>query len=276
MAPKSLVSTDWIAENIDDPNICLIEIDRDGVSAYQSGHIPGALGWHWKSSLWDPLERQFPTSEDFAERLGAAGIGNETIVVFYGEPVQFGTYAWWVFKNMGHDDVRILDGGGVKWREEGRPISKSVPRVQRTEYRPSVRNDSIKVGRDDVLRQLEASDCRILDHRSVEEYLGERVAPLDMHDSGAERHGRIPGALSIPFDTLLNENTTFKSPDHLRQITSAKTSGFDQKIISYCRLSHRASLACFAMTEILDYSNVSVYDGSWTEWGSMVGVPIER
>lgn len=274
--PNSLVDTDWVAENIENPNVRLIEIDRDGVDAYQKGHIPGALGWHWKSSLWDPLERQFPSSKEFAKRLGVAGIGNDTTVVFYGDPVQFGTYAWWVFKYMGHKDVRILDGGLVRWREEGRPISQAIPTFEKSDYQPGERNESIKVGRDDVLRQLESGNCRLLDHRSAEEYSGERVAPLDMPDVGAERHGRIPGALSIPYGTLLNEDTTFKSPEQLRQIFSAQTSDVDQEIISYCRLSHRASLACFAMTEILDYTNVRVYDGSWTEWGSMVGVPIER
>lgn len=273
---KSLVDTNWIAEHINDPRVRLIEIDWDGLTAYESGHIPGALGWYWKSALWDPFERQFPTSEDFAQRLGDAGIGNDTTVVFYGAPVQFGTYAWWVFKYMGHDDVRILDGGGVKWRQEGRPITTSVPDVEKVDYRPGKRNERIRAGRQDVLRELGANGCRLLDHRSVEEYAGERVGLPGKPDVGAERYGRIPGAASLPFDMLLNENTSFKTPDQLQKILSAQTSTVDQPVISYCRLSHRATLASFAMTEILDYTNVRVYDGSWTEWGSLVGVPIER
>ena len=273
---KSLVDTDWVAQNIDNPGVRLIEIDWDGLAAYNAGHIPGALGWHWKSALWDPFERQFPSEEDFAHRLGEAGISNDTTVVFYGAPVQFGTYAWWVFKYMGHEDVRMLDGGGVRWRREGRPVVEAVPRVERTRYVTRPGNPHTRAGRRDVLRALEREGVCLLDHRSVEEYAGERVGLPGKPDVGAERHGRIPGARSVPFDSLLNADTTFRSQRQLREIMAAHAPAPDTPVISYCRLAHRATLASFAMTEILGYTDVRVYDGSWTEWGSLVGVPIER
>ena len=273
---KSLVDTDWIAGNFDNPKVQLIEIDWDGLAAYDSGHIPGALGWHWKSALWDPFERQFPHREEFARRLGEAGIANDSTVVFYGEPVQFGTYAWWVFKYMGHDDVRILDGGGEKWRQEGRPVVKAVPEVKTASYLPGKGRPHIRAGRGDVLNAIGEADTCLLDHRSVEEYSGKRVGLPGKPDVGAERYGRIPGAKSIPFDRLLNEDTTFRSEREIRGIFSAHVPEVDRPVICYCRLAHRATLASFAMTEILGYTDVRVYDGSWTEWGNLVGVPIER
>ena len=273
---SSLVDTHWMVENMDDPGVCLIEIDWDGLVAYQEGHIPGALGWHWKTMLWDPLERQFPDENLFAERLAAAGISNETTVVFYGQPVQFGTYAWWVFKYLGHEDVRILDGGAVKWRQEGRPMERNAPQITRSTYVPKQANPHIRAGRRDVMRAVEEGNVCLLDHRSGEEFSGARVGLPGKPDVGAERYGRIPGARHVPFDSLLHQDTTFRSESEIREILSAHAPAVDTPIISYCRLSHRATLASFAMTEILGYTDVRVYDGSWTEWGSLVGVPIER
>lgn len=271
-----LVDIDWVAGHINDPNVRLIEIDWDGLDAYKSGHIPGAIGWNWKVALWDPLERQFPSIEEFCSRMSAAGIGPETTVVFYGVPVQFGTYAWWVLKYFGHADVRMLDGGQVKWELEGRPTSTEVPEFSPVDYKLAERDDTIRAGREMVLQKLGNPDCTILDHRSEEEYSGARVGLPGKPDTGAERAGRIPGALHLPYDALLNDDTTFKSEDELRAIVSAYVPDNTQSVISYCRLAHRATLASFAMTELLGYTNVRVYDGSWTEWGSIVGVPIEK
>lgn len=273
---NSLVSTDWLAERLTDPSIRVVEIDWEGLDAYRDGHIPGAVGWNWKESLWDPFERQFPSGEDFARRLGEAGISREKTVIIYGAPVQFGTYAWWVFKMMGHPDVRILDGGQVKWEAEGRPTQREVPSPTPLDYVPGAPDWRIRAGRDDVLDAIGDPNVLILDHRSHEEYSGQRVGVPGKPDVGAERYGRIPGARHLPFETLLNEDTSFKSPGELREIVAALVNDPDQAVISYCRLSHRATLASFAMTEILGYRNVRVYDGSWTEWGSMVGMPIER
>ncbi|EEE43779.1 sulfurtransferase [Roseibium alexandrii] len=272
----ALVETDWLAEHTADPNVCVIEIDWDGLTDYEAGHIPGCLGWHWKSILWDPFEREFPTDKEWAQRLGDAGISQDTTVVLYGAPVQFGTYAWWVFKLFGHTDVRILNGGKVKWVNEGRPLSTDMPIGTPVAYGSPKRNESARVGRQKVLESIDNPNCVILDHRSGEEYLGQRVGLPGKPDVGAERYGRIPGARHVPFDALINEDTSFKSADELQKIIGTHVTSKDMPVISYCRLAHRATLASFAMTELLGYSNVRVYDGSWTEWGSMVGVPIER
>lgn len=272
----SLVDTNWIAEHIDGPKVCLIEIDWDGLTDYEAGHIPGAIGWHWKSALWDPFVREFPTDDEFAARLGAAGISPDTTVVFYGAPVQFGTYAWWVFKLFGHKDVRILDGGKVKWQREGRPLVTDVRATHSVPYTTAAKAQAMRAGRDQVLQAIHSQETVVLDHRSYEEFSGQRVGLPGKPDVGAERYGRIPGAHHVPFDSLLNEDTTFKEPSALQEIVGRYVETPNTAVISYCRLAHRATLASFAMTELLGFENVRVYDGSWTEWGSMVGMPIER
>lgn len=272
----TLIDTNWIADRIESPNVCLIEIDWDGLSDYEAGHIPGALGWNWKSALWDPFQREFPTREGYAARLGNAGISADTTVVFYGAPVQFGTYAWWVFRLFGHADVRILDGGKVKWQNEGRALTREVPVVKPACYVPLQEARDIRASRDAVLKAIADKHAILLDHRSAEEYAGERVGLPGKPDVGAERYGRIPGARHLPFDSLLNADTTFKPVNKIRELVQEHVPQSDYAVISYCRLAHRATLASFAMTELLGYENVRVYDGSWTEWGNMVGVPIER
>ncbi|MES0811107.1 sulfurtransferase [Roseibium sp. SCPC15] len=272
----SLVNCDWVARHASDPKVRLIEINWDGLDDYEAAHVPGALGWNWKEALWDPLERNFPTEHDFAARLGDAGISADTTVVFYGAPVQFGTYAWWVFKLFGHADVRMLDGGKVRWQREGRAVTRDIPRVEATSYTIGLGAGHIRAGREEVRKANSETGTVILDHRSLEEYCGERVGLPGKPDVGAERYGRVPGARHVPFDSLLNDDTTFKSPEEIREIVSKFVTSPRQKVISYCRLAHRATLASFAMTELLGFENVRVYDGSWTEWGSMVGMPIER
>lgn len=273
---NSLVDTNWLAEHLSDPDLRIVEVDWDGRADYQQGHLPGAVGWNWKTALWDPFERQFPTDVEFAARLGAAGIARMTTVVIYGVPVQFGTYAWWVLKLFGHPDVRILDGGKEKWRREGRPLEIGEPEFPVVEYGTPERKHDLRAGRADVLASIDDPDTVILDHRSHEEYSGQRVGLPGKPDVGAERYGRIPSAAHLPFDALLNDDTTFKSAEAIQAILAEHVDGPDVSIISYCRLAHRATLASFAMTELLGYNDVRVYDGSWTEWGSMVGMPIER
>lgn len=273
---KSLVDSEWLAGRLSDPGVRVIEIDWEGREAYSDGHLPGAAGWNWKAALWDPLTRQFPADEDFAARLGAAGVTRDTTVVLYGVPVQFGTYAWWVFKLFGHDDVRILDGGKEKWVAEGRPVEVDEPSFTPTEYVRPERMDRIRATRDDVLAVLDDPATVILDHRSFEEYSGERVGLPGKPNVGAERSGRIPGARHVPFESLLNEDGTFRSAVEIADILRPHVTGPDTPVICYCRLAHRATLASFAITELLGFRNVRVYDGSWTEWGSMVGMPIER
>lgn len=271
----SLVDTDWVEAHLSDPHVRVIEIDRNDLEPYRSGHIPGAIGWNWKSTLWEPRMREFPSPQVFAERLGRAGVTHDTTVVLCGVPVQFGTYGWWVFKYLGHRDVRLLNCGMTRWMQEGRPLSMDVPDVTPTEYAPNPVNAHIRAGRDEVLRALDAPGTAIIDHRSIEEYIGDRVAPPGMDDVGAERYGRIPGALHLPYTALLNADDTFRTPEELRAVVQSVLNDPEAAAISYCRLSHRATLAYFVMTELLGYRNLRVYDGSWTEWGSMVGMPIE-
>ena len=272
----SLVETDWLADNFADPQVVLLEVDWDGLDAYQESHIPGAVGWNWKEQLWDPFERQFPQADLLAERLGSAGIDNDTTIVIYGAPVQFGTYAWWVLKMFGHKDVRLLNGGLVKWKQEGRPVGTEASNPTTKVYHCQQPDMSCRAGRRDVLQAIDQPGCLILDHRSYEEYSGQRVGLPGKPDVGAERYGRIPGARHVPFDSLINEDTTFKTREELEQIIGEHITDPNTAIFSYCRLAHRATLASFVMTELLGFDNVQVYDGSWTEWGSMVGMPIER
>lgn len=278
---RTLVDPSWLAERQGDAGIRLIHVDAIGTEAYDREHIPGALGWNWKEWLWDPITRDFPKPETFAYRCGECGIANDTTVVFYGEPPQFGTYAWWVFKYMNHKDVRILDGGLSRWKVEGRPRSAERQTFQPTTYvAPKNVSQHMRASRDDVLANLnkfkDGAESVLLDHRSPEEFSGELVNGPGMPNVGAERSGRIPGARHLYFAEFLNADTSFKSSEEMQRLLAMRGATPDKKIISYCRLSHRATLAYFVMTELLGYEKVKSYDGSWTEWGSMVGLPIER
>jgi len=275
----ALVSPDWLEAHLGDPQVRVIALNWDGRGNYEKGHIPGALYWDWKEMLWDPLKRDFPTPEVFARRCSEAGIAHDTTVVFYGDPaVQFGTYAWWVFKYCGHRDTRVLDGARLRWEQEGRPLTTEIPIVKPTEYLPHGNPGvaSMRVGRDEVQRSIGRDEVVILDHRSPEEYRGELFSPPGSPNHGAERLGRIPGALHLHFADLVGPDTRFREPQELRAMLAERGASPDKHIIAYCRLSHRATLAYFVMTELLGYQNVRVYDGSWTEWGSLVGFPIER
>ena len=277
----ALVNCEWMADHLTDPKVCLIEVaglGQEPLQAYRAGHIPGAYSWGWKEWLWDDARRDFPTPEVFARRMGAAGIGNDTTVVFYGEGVQFGIYAWCVFKMCGHPDVRVLDGARYRWKEEGRPLSTDMPAPRApVEYRATAkRNDAMRIMRDELIQRLGTADTLILDARSPEEYRGELVSPPGSPNVGAERLGRIPGAKHLYFEHLLTANKCFRPADELRALFLACGVGSERDIVAYCRLSHRATVLYFALTELLGMKNVRIYDGSWIEWGNLVGVPIEK
>jgi thiosulfate/3-mercaptopyruvate sulfurtransferase len=281
MASSSLVSTVWLSDHLADPDLRIIEVcNLHDDMTYRAGHIPGALWFYWKSACWHETDRDFITPAAMARLFGSLGIGPQTTVVLYGDPVQFGSYAFWTFTMAGHAKLKLLDGGRRKWVMEGRPLSQSVSRLPPVAYpEPPAGVTSMRVGRDDVRAHLREPKRLLLDLRSPEEYSGKRVADYSFKvDHGAERSGRIPGAVHLYFKDLLKEDDSFKSPVQIHgALTAAGVSPekFDE-IVCYCRLSHRATIGWLALGEILGLRNVKIYDGSWTEWGSIVGFPIEK
>jgi thiosulfate/3-mercaptopyruvate sulfurtransferase len=281
MESSPLVSTAWLEDHLADPDLRIIEVcNLNDDTTYRAGHIPGALWFYWKATCWHATDREFVTPAAMVKLFGALGIGPHTTVVLYGNPVQFGSYAFWAFTMAGHAKLKLLDGGRRKWVMEKRPLSQAVPRFPAVAYpAPPQGPTSMRVGRDDVRDHLGRPRRLLLDVRSPEEYSGERVSDYSFKvDYGAERTGRIPGAVHLYFRELLNEDDSFKSPGELRRALAAAgvtPENFDE-IVCYCRLSHRATIAWLALGQILGSKNVKIYDGSWTEWGSIVGFPIEK
>jgi thiosulfate/3-mercaptopyruvate sulfurtransferase len=280
MVSSPLVTTDWLEDHLADPDLRIIEIcSVPDDKTYHEGHIPGAMWLFWKSACWQDSDRDFVTPAELAKLFGGMGIGPQSTVVLYGDPVQYGSYAFWAFTMAGHANLRLLDGGRRKWVAEGRPMSQNVPRFQPQDYPVPTGTSSMRVGREDVREKLGRQGRLLLDVRSPEEYAGKRVSEYTFPvDHGAERKGRIPGAVHLYFKELLNEDDSFKSPEELRNVLSSVgivPEDFDD-IVCYCRLTHRATMAWVAMTHILGCPNVKLYDGSWTEWGSIVGYPIEK
>jgi thiosulfate/3-mercaptopyruvate sulfurtransferase len=276
---SAVVNPAWMHRHRNDPKVRLIEIagmGQDDLQAYNAGHVPGAACWKWKEMLWDSHRRDFPSPEEFARRCAAAGISNDTTVVFYGEPVQFGIYAWWTFRYCGHAKVKVLDGARYAWAAAGRSlVTEAPPPPAAANYAPVKRVERMRIHRDKVLKAL-GGDTVILDGRSHEEYRGERVGGPGGPDVGALRYGRIPGAKHLYFEDLLDANKAFRPAEELARLVAPSGAASDKDIITYCRMSHRATVLQFVLTQLLGYKRVKVYDGSWTEWGNLVGVPVER
>jgi len=276
-SPK-LVSPSWLLERLDDPAITVLEISSDPeAKAYLKGHVPGAIFSFWKDLLWHETDREFVSSSELSSRLGEIGVSTDSTLVICGDPVQYGTYALWVMTMAGVKDVRILDGSRTRWIDDGNPLeTEGISRepIDNGSLDPSI---ATRIGRDEVLQKINNPDTVLLDVRSPEEYRGERVSPPGGFDHGAERKGRIPGAVHLFFRELLNDDDTFISKEKLeRKFSEVGVKKSSEKdIVSYCRLSHRATLSWFAMSEILGIEKAQIYDGSWTEWGSIVGFPIE-
>ncbi|MFN8387894.1 MAG: sulfurtransferase [Anaerolineales bacterium] len=274
--PEYLVETDWVAEHLNDANVRIIESDEDPL-LYAIGHIPGAVQVDWFSTLQHPLRRDFLTKEKFEEALSSLGIGNDTIVVFYGDKSNwFACYALWLFQYYGHQNVKIMNGGRLKWEKENRPLVKEVVTYAKTAYHAKEADKSIRAFRDEVLKQSNAKKP-LVDVRSPKEYSGELVHMPNYPQEGATRGGHIPGAVSIPWATAVNEaDSTFKAPDELRALFEGKDIKPNGEVIAYCRIGERSSLTWFVLKYLLGYPKVKNYDGSWTEWGNLVDAPIEK
>ena len=272
--PDALVSTQWVADNLGDPGLAIVEVDVD-TTAYESGHIAGAVGWNWQSQLSDNVRRDIVARAEWAELLGESGIGNDTRVVLYGDNNNwFAAFAYWQFKIYGHDNVQLMNGGRIKWEQEGRTLVTDAPDIAPASYNAPNPDLSIRSFQNQVLEALD-KDVELVDVRSPAEFTGEIMAPPGLPET-AQRTGHIPGAANIPWLEAVNEDGSFKSADDLGQIYGSRGITGDKDIIAYCRIGERSSHTWFVLKELLGYTNVTNYDGSWTEWGSMIGMPIER
>jgi thiosulfate/3-mercaptopyruvate sulfurtransferase len=275
-AKPVLVSTEWLAEHLDDPNIVVAEVDEN-TGLYDEGHIPGAVELHWKEDLQDPVRRDLVDREAFERLLGERGIGNDTSVVVYGDKNNwFAAYAYWYLKTYGVEDVRILDGGRQKWIDEGRALTTERPSPEPKTFTAKERDESIRAYRDQVLEWLGAQDRALVDVRSPGEFSGDLLAPEGYEQEGASRGGHIPTAKSIPWATAVRDDGTFKSAGELREIYGGRGVTPDKEVTAYCRIGERSAHTWFVLRELLGYEKVRNYDGSWTEWGNLVGVPIEK
>lgn len=275
--PDVLVSTEWLAARLDDPSIRIIESDED-VLLYDMGHIPNAQKVDWHADLNDSVVRDYVNSEGFQKLLRAKGIDDSTTVIFYGDKNNWwATYAFWVFKLFGFENARILDGGRTKWEQEGRPLVTEVPSFSASKYTAPERSDhEIRAFRDEVRKHAEAGKP-LIDVRSPEEFSGAKTHMADYPQEGVLRGGHVPGAKNVPWSRAANSDGTFKSADDLRTIYEKEIgvrSGDD--VITYCRIGERSAHTWFALTYLLGYDTVRNYDGSWTEWGNSVGLPIEK
>ena len=275
--PEVLVSTDWVAQHLNDPKIRIAESNED-VLLYDTGHVPGAVNIDWHSDLNDPLQRDYINPEQFAALMSRNGITPDTTVVFYGDKNNWwASYALWVFQLFGHTNVKLMNGGRMKWLAEGREVSKERPSYNATNYPVPTRDDSkIRAFRDDVLKH-QAAGKPLVDVRSPGEYRGELLHMADYPQEGAVRGGHIPGARSVPWARAANPDGTFKSADELRAIYEEEQGlKSSDEVVAYCRIGERSSHSWFVLTYLLGYPNVRNYDGSWTEWGNSVRVPIEK
>jgi len=273
--PEILVSTQWAAEHLNDPKARFVEVDVD-TTAYDQGHIPGAVGWNWQTQLQDNVRRDLIDKTTLEELLGRSGISNDTTVILYGDNNNwFAAYALWQLKYYGHKDVRLMNGGRKKWVEEKRQLTTEAPKVTPAIYHAGSKDESIRAHKEEVLAAVEKSGAQLVDVRSVDEFTGKIIAPPGMSET-AQRAGHIPGAANIPWSQAANEDGTFKSADALKQLYQGKGVTGSGEVIAYCRIGERSSHTWFVLKYLLGYDDVKNYDGSWTEWGNLVGAPIEK
>lgn len=276
-----LVSTDWVMENLNNPKIRIVEVNED-VLLYDTGHIPGAVKIDWHTELNDPITRDFIDEKKFEELCSKKGISNDTTVVFYGDKNNWwACYSFWIFKLFGHQECKIMDGGRKKWIEENKPMTKEVPSYPPTNYKANPRNDKeIRAFKDEILELYKTGklgkDVKLVDVRSPQEYTGELIHMPDYPQEGALRGGHIPTAVNIPWGKNVKEDGTFKSIEELKKMYEELGITENNEIIAYCRIGERSSLTWFVLKYLLGYKNVKNYDGSWTEWGNSVRVPIAK
>jgi thiosulfate/3-mercaptopyruvate sulfurtransferase len=274
--PEVLVDADWVQAHFQDPKVRLVEVDVD-TSSYEKGHIPGAVGFNWQKELQDQLIRSPLDQKHLEELLGRAGISNDTTIVLYGDNNNwFAAWAFWILKFYGHQDVRLLDGGRAKWVAENRELSTEVPEYPPATYQAQAPDTQVRALRDQILSQLGSSGFALVDVRSPAEYSGELLAPANLLQEGAQRGGHIPGAVNIPWSMAVREDGTFKPAEELRALYEGKGITSEKDIVAYCRIGERSSHTWLVLNYLLGYPRVRNYDGSWTEWGSLIGAPIEK
>jgi len=274
--PEALVETAWLAERLGDPGLRVIEVDED-TTAYHKGHIPGAIGWNWSSDLHTPVGRDYLSKDALAELLSRSAVSDDATVILYGGNNNwFAAYAYWILRLRGFDAVRLLNGGRKKWELESRELVTEIPVYPHREFRiEAPERPGIRAMRDDVLGAIGSDRAGLVDVRSPEEFRGEKLAPDHLPGEQAQVPGHIPGAVNVPWARAANDDGTFKSADELHDLYTRLGITPDRQVIAYCRIGERSSHTWFALTELLGYPGVKNYDGSWTEYGSLVSVPVE-
>ncbi len=273
--PDVLVETDWLEQHTDDPSVAIVEVDEDA-TAYEKGHIPNAVSLNWKTDLQDERRRDFVTAEQLAKLLGSRGIGNDqTIVLYGGNNNWFAAYAYWLFKYRGVDNVKLLNGGRKKWELESRLLTQELPQRSAAQFTIEKESPELRIFRDEVIERAK-SKAAWVDVRSPEEFRGELLAPPHLPQEQAQVPGHIPGASNITWSKAVNEDGTFKTGDELTQLYADEGITKDKDVVTYCRIGERSSHSWFVLRELLGFERVRNYDGSWTEYGSLVGVPVEK
>ncbi|MFQ5709342.1 MAG: sulfurtransferase [bacterium] len=273
--PNVLASTEWVDDHKKDPNVVVVEVDVD-TKAYDEGHVPGAVGWNWQTQLCDTVQRDIIKKTDLETLLGSSGISNDHTIILYGDNNNwFAAWAFWQLKIYGHEDVRIMDGGRKKWLAEGRTVSKERPATNATSYSAKDPELSLRAFLPEVQDAYKSTSAALVDVRSADEFTGKILAPPGLPET-CQRGGHIPGAKNIGWGLACNEDGTFKNFDDLRTLYSGRGVTQDKNVITYCRIGERSSHSWFVLKYLLGYPNVKNYDGSWTEWGNLVGAPIER
>ncbi len=275
--PDSLVETDWLEQNLNDPSIRVIEVDED-TAAYEKGHIPGSVGWNWTTDLHAPVGRDYVDQAGLSALLQHAGVGADTTVILYGGNNNwFAAYAYWILRYLGFGSVKLLNGGRKKWELESRELTTDVPSHGATDFTVQEPvNGDFRAYRDHVLDRVQEGGASFVDVRSPEEYRGEKLAPDHLPQEQAQVPGHIPGAANITWSKAANEDGSFKSADELRDLYEGAGVTPDREVIAYCRIGERSSHTWFVLRELLGYGDVKNYDGSWTEYGSLVGAPVEK